>query len=89
MALHYINNGLKWPDAIVPCVTRRIGFCPATELAKTIASIFEIPLANDVEGKKVLLVGDTLNSAFFEAGEALIEGNPHSLHGLTFLSYDE
>lgn len=41
-----------------------------------------------IEEKKVLLIGDFLNTSFFEAGIALAEGNPHSIYGLTFFSYE-
>jgi predicted amidophosphoribosyltransferase len=113
MALHYANKGLKWPEVIAPCPANKIqeltrGFCPATELAKLISAILQVPMVHaltppifggsqkmrynprmgrmGIEEKKVLLVGDYLNPPFFEAGEALAEGNPHSIYGLTFFS---
>lgn len=89
MAFYYAQNGLKWPQVIVPSATRRFGFCPILELAKTISFLFQIPLAScDIEEKRVLLVGDLLNPSFFEAGTALAEQNPHSIYGLTFFSFE-
>lgn len=94
MALHYTKHGLQWPELIthVPSTfwkkyTR--GFCPASELAKVVASLFKVPhvsviKSSAIEEKKVLLIGDSLCPSFFEAGETLVEGNPHSIYGLTF-----
>lgn len=88
MMRHFILQELPWPDCIMPLqgpfAKRIFQESTASLLAMSSAEILSIPLVKKVsaiEDKKVLLIGERIDAEFFSAGEALIEGCPHSIMG--------
>lgn len=88
MMLSFIQQKLPWPDCIVSVQSSMINKIfrenPSFLLASAASEILSIPLVKHmakIEDKKVLLIGERLDSHFFSAGEGLIEACPHYIMG--------
>ncbi len=54
--------------------------------AKGLFKTVKYQIHGDIEEKNILLVGDQMTPEFFQAGEAIAEGVPQSISGITFTS---